>query len=60
MPRVSILLPAFEASATLDAALRSVARQTLQDFECIVVDDGSSDATRSLALGWAYGVASRW
>jgi len=53
VPRVSILLPAFEASTTLDAALRSVARQTLQDFECIVVDDGSSDATRSLALGWA-------
>ena len=52
-PRVSVLLPAFEAEATLDAALRSVARQTAGDFECVIVDDGSTDATPEIARSWA-------
>ncbi len=49
-PRVSVLLPAFDAAATLGAALRSVARQTEPSFECVVVDDGSRDATLACAL----------
>jgi glycosyltransferase involved in cell wall biosynthesis len=49
MPRVSILLPARNAEATLGACLKSVARQTLDDWECVLVDDGSTDATPSLA-----------
>jgi len=52
-PRVSVLLPAFEAEATLDAALRSVARQRFRDLECVVVDDGSTDATAAIARAWA-------
>jgi glycosyltransferase involved in cell wall biosynthesis len=43
------LLPAFDAASTLAAALRSVQRQTEQRWECVVVDDGSRDATRELA-----------
>lgn len=45
MARVSVLLPAFDAAATIAAALESVRRQTLVDWECVVVDDGSGDAT---------------
>lgn len=48
-PRVSILLPVRDAEATLDLALESLARQTLADWECIVIDDGSRDASRSIA-----------
>ncbi len=44
-PRVSILLPVFDAAATLDACLRSVRRQTFRDWECVIVDDGSRDAS---------------
>ncbi len=44
-PRVSILLPARDAEATLVACLRSICRQSAADFECVVVDDGSTDRT---------------
>ncbi len=53
MPLVSVLLPAFNAAATLNAALASVRRQTLRDWECLVVDDGSSDATAAIATAVA-------
>lgn len=44
-PRVSVLMPCFNAAGTLPAALASLAGQTLADFEIVAVDDGSSDAT---------------
>jgi glycosyltransferase involved in cell wall biosynthesis len=53
MPRVSILLPAFNAVDTLPACLGSVLRQTEADWECIVVDDGSTDATAACAREFA-------
>lgn len=46
-------MPAFDAERTLAAALRSVQRQTESDWECIVVDDGSSDRTRVIAAEFA-------
>jgi len=53
-PRVSVVVPVFNAGPYLDEALRSVARQTYRDFEVVVVDDGSTDAhTGSLLDGWA-------
>ncbi len=52
-PEVSILLPAFDAAATLDGSLRSVARQSEARWECIVVDDGSADGTRAVAERFA-------
>lgn len=48
-PAISVLLPAFNAAATLALALRSVQRQTEADWECLVVDDGSDDATAEIA-----------
>jgi glycosyltransferase involved in cell wall biosynthesis len=52
-PRVSVVLPAWNAAATLPACLASIERQTLPDWECIVVDDGSDDGTRAVALAVA-------
>src|SRR5262249_20130499 len=54
-PIVSILLPAFNARATLPACLRSIARQTMTSWECVAVDDGSEDAT----LAFLHAVAQR-
>jgi glycosyltransferase involved in cell wall biosynthesis len=52
-PRVSILLPAFDAELTLSAALHSVQRQSCADWECVIVDDGSRDATLEIAERFA-------
>lgn len=54
-PLVSVLLPAYQAEATLAAALRSVRRQTLTEWECVVVNDGSTDATGAVARAAAAG-----
>jgi glycosyltransferase involved in cell wall biosynthesis len=45
MPLVSILMPVYNAAATLPAALRSVSAQTFRDWELIAVNDGSGDAS---------------
>lgn len=42
---ISVVIPAYNAAATLDETLLSVRRQTQPALEVIVVDDGSSDAT---------------
>ena len=43
-PRISVLMPCFNHGAYLDEAVESVLAQTCQDFEILVVDDGSTDA----------------
>ncbi len=49
MPRVSVLLPVHQAEATLPACLESLRRQSFEDWDCVLVDDGSTDATVALA-----------
>lgn len=42
----SVIIPCYNNEKTIQRALSSVASQTLKDFEIIVVDDGSTDATQ--------------
>jgi len=49
-PTVSIIMPAYNASATLVASVKSVQEQTLETWELIIIDDGSTDKTAQTAL----------
>ncbi len=48
-PLVSFVVPAFNAAATIAGTLESLLAQTRGDWEAVVVDDGSSDDTASVA-----------
>ena len=52
-PRVSVLLPCRNAATTVDEAVESVLRQTLDDLEVVAVDDGSTDETPARLDRWA-------
>ena len=45
MPKVDIIIPAYNAARYLPAALESVAAQTFADWRILLVDDGSTDET---------------
>ncbi len=47
-PRISILLPVFNAAITLPEALDSILAQTFSNFEVIAIDDGSSDLSANI------------
>lgn len=55
-PRFSVIIPAFNAAATLARAIESVRAQSWPAHEIIVVDDGSSDATAQVAAGFGDAV----
>ena len=57
MPRVSIVMPAFNAAAHIGAAVSSALSQTVDDLEVVVVDDGSTDETAAIAA--AHGARVR-
>lgn len=57
-PRVSILIPCFDAADTVGDAIRSALAQTLEDVEILVVDDGSRDGTRDVLR--SFGARIRW
>jgi teichuronic acid biosynthesis glycosyltransferase TuaG len=52
-PTVSVITPARNAAATLEATIASVTAQTRADWEMLIADDGSTDATVAIAAAWA-------
>lgn len=52
-PRTSIVVTAYKLEKYLDECLTSVARQSDQDWECVVVDDASPDRCGAIADTWA-------
>jgi len=52
-PIVSVLLPCYNAAATLDEAVESILGQTLSNLELVAVDDGSTDATTECLTSWS-------
>jgi glycosyltransferase involved in cell wall biosynthesis len=47
--KVTVCIPSYNGVKYLGATLQSLAEQTLADFECLLLDDGSSDGTPELA-----------
>jgi len=52
MKKISVVIPAFNEEKYLPSLLASLQRQTFRDFEVIVADAGSHDATREIAARW--------
>lgn len=51
MPRLSVIVPAYNAAGTIASAIRSTLNSLPRDAEIVVLDDGSSDATAEAARG---------
>lgn len=51
-PEVTVIIPCFNYGHLLAETLTSVAAQTLTNWECIIVDDGSTDNTKEVALAF--------
>ena len=45
MSKITIIVPVYQVERYLDRCVQSVLAQTFRDFECILVDDGSTDAS---------------
>ncbi len=54
-PTVSVVLPVLNGEAHLAEAIGSILAQSFDDLELIVADDGSDDASREIAAGFATG-----
>ncbi|MDZ3830810.1 MAG: glycosyltransferase family A protein [Sphingopyxis sp.] len=52
-PHVTVVMPVFNAAATLDATIASILAQSAADFELIAIDDGSTDDSLSRLLAHA-------
>ena len=52
MPKASIVIPAYNAGAYIIKTLDSIVSQSLDDFECLVIDDGSTDNTAELVAAY--------
>lgn len=58
LPLVSVIIPVFNAEEFIAEAINSVLAQTYENVECIVVDDGSTDATANIIKG--YGIQIKY
>jgi len=51
-PLISVIVPCYKQAQYLDECLQSVFAQRYQNWECIIVNDGSPDETESIAKYW--------
>lgn len=52
MKKVSVVIPCYKQAQYLGEAIQSILDQTYQNWECIIVDDGSPDHTEVVAQEW--------
>lgn len=56
---VTVIMPVYNAAAYLKKGLSSLEKQSLQDFECIAVDDGSNDQSAEILREWKVRLQDR-
>lgn len=49
---ISIIIPLYNKAPYIEKALQTVCAQTFQDWECIIMDDGSTDGSKQIAERW--------
>lgn len=52
MPTISVVLPVYNGAAYIKAAIDSILAQSFSDFELIIINDGSSDASDPIILNF--------
>lgn len=60
MPAVSICVSTYNRKAYLEQTLESIKAQTYQDYEIVIVDDGSTDGTEEMICQLPYKVSYSW
>jgi glycosyltransferase involved in cell wall biosynthesis len=55
-PSISVIIPVYNGAAYLSACLKAVAASDYRSYECIVVDDGSTDGGRTIAAEFSMAV----
>ena len=50
---ISIIIPVYNVSRYLNECIQSVVNQSYKDFECILINDGSSDGSEMICNQWA-------
>ena len=53
VPKVSISVPVYNAEKYIDQCLQSLIKQTLQEIEIIIINDGSTDKTEEICMKYA-------
>jgi glycosyltransferase involved in cell wall biosynthesis len=52
VPEISVIVPCYKQAEFLDECINSVIEQTFQNWECIIIDDGSPDNTEEVSKEW--------
>ena len=51
-PKISVILPFYNAESTINRAIQSIAEQSFINFECILINNNSTDASVNIANEW--------